>query len=50
MDLLTKHFWKFFFGLIVFIAGGIFTIYIASLFDGREINSQTPENGQAMNR
>jgi len=36
MALLTRHFWKFFFALIAIIATGVFVIYIAGLFDGRE--------------
>jgi len=36
MGLLTQHFWKFFFALIALIATGVFVIYIAGLFDGRE--------------
>ena len=49
MSLLTRHFWKFFFGLVALIACGILIIYIASLFDGAEADVQT-ENNRAYSR
>jgi len=47
MALLTQHFWKFFFALISLIAIGIFTIYIAGLFDGRDGRAADVSGGSA---
>jgi len=47
MTLLTQHFWKFFFALIALITTGVFVIYIAGLFDGREGRAADASGGSS---